>query len=103
MRGLLVGWSLRSEVHDLRDRWELTVLAVVVLVGAAWLVRRRRTWLAGLCLLLASLFWLAVDGAVEGPTLLRLGRRHGLTLADLVPVVVVVAAIALGRRDHAGE
>ena len=41
---------------------------------------------------MAAVLWAAVNGPVEGPTLLVVSSGHGLTLGDLPSVVAVITA-----------
>jgi hypothetical protein len=95
--------SMRARLHDLRDDWPLTSLGFALLVTTIVLVIRRGTAARWVGFAVAALFWLAVNGTVEGPTLLRVVRRHGMTLGDLLPVAlaVVAGAVVLHRRRAA--
>lgn len=50
---------------------------------------------AAVALLVAAIVWVFVNGPVEGPVLLLLSPKHGVTVADLGSVVAVLAAAAL--------
>lgn len=52
-------------------------------------------------LVVAAVVWVLVNGPVEGPILVVLSRTHGITTADLLSVLAVLAAAAVllsGRR-----
>lgn len=72
-------------------------LAVAVVV---WHRGSRRSWAAFAA---AWGVWLLLDGYREGPTLLRVTERHGVTSADLLPALVAVplAGALLWRRSVA--
>ena len=59
----------------------LLVLAALVATTAAGVLVPRPTVLAALLVL--SVVWLRVNGAVEGPVLIAFSEAHGLTVADL--------------------
>ena len=61
-------------------------LVLVALVLTARFTRARGP-LAGYLLVLVSVVWLAVDKAMEGPTLVAVTSQHGLTAGDLSGVV----------------
>jgi hypothetical protein len=95
--------SVRGQLHQLRDSRQFALLSLAVLVVAVVLWFRRRPagpWVLA-TLGAAVVLWWAFDKTVEGPTVLHLTRRHGVTLADLLPLVLIGAA-AVGRRDRAG-
>jgi hypothetical protein len=46
-------------------------------------------------LVVAAIVWLPLNKAVEGPKLLVLSRSHAITTADLLSVVLVLAALGL--------
>lgn len=76
-------------------RWELSRSPLIVLgtfvllfVGIAAAVRGSRVAAVGLVPLAA--LWVISNGLVEGPTLLTLSDRHGITTAD------ILSAVALG-------
>jgi hypothetical protein len=80
---------------------------VLLLTVSAYAYRQRRlggldrVMTAGLVVNLAGVatLWLRTDKPVEGPILLGLGSRHGVTLADLL--VALPLAIAWGlASDH---
>ena len=52
---------------------------------------------AAALLVVLAVVWVLVDKSVvaEGPTLLVLTRDHGVTVSDLLSVVLVLAAVAL--------
>jgi ABC-type uncharacterized transport system permease subunit len=54
----------------------------------------RRRVVAGV-LLVAALVWIAVNGPVEGPTLLVLTPGNGLTVADLPSIAAIIVAVWL--------
>jgi hypothetical protein len=56
----------------------------------------RRRVLAVL-LVVAAGVWVVVNKAVEGPTLLVITTRHGLTVADLFSIAALVTAVHLLR------
>lgn len=60
----------------------LAALALAVLVLAAGLSTRRGR-VGAVVLAAASLLWLLVNGPMEGPVLLEVTARHGLTGGDL--------------------
>ncbi len=87
-------------------------MALLLLVSgyAAAQVRRGgldRAMRAGLLVNLAgvAVLWLRTDKPIEGRTLLVLGERHGLTVADLLVVVplLVAGAVAQSVRVSARE
>ena len=92
--------SLRARLHDLRDDLPLTLVGLAVLLTTVVLVMRRGSAARWLAFGLAALVWLAVNGAVEGPTLVHVVRRHGMTLADLLPLplAILAGAVAVQRR-----
>lgn len=95
--------SARGQLHQLRDSWQLALLTLALLLAAVALWSRRRPaapWVL-VTLGVSVVLWWAFDKAVEGPTLLHVTRRHGVSLADLVPVVLIGVA-AVSRRDRAG-
>ena len=53
-----------------------------------------RRVLAGVLVVLAVV-WVLVDKPVEGPTVLVLTRHHGVTVADLLSVAALLAAVVL--------
>ena len=55
---------------------------------------RARIGLAVVLVLTAAL-WVLVNKPVEGPTLIRLTSRHGVTVGDLPSAVAVVVAAVL--------
>jgi hypothetical protein len=84
------------------------VLMVVVLAYAAW--QRRRGGLDGhmrlglvVNLLGSALLWLRCNKVIEGPVLLVLGERHGLTRSDLlaIPSLVVIVLLVRDQRVSA--
>ncbi len=62
----------------------------------------RRRVLAVL-LVVAAGVWVVVNKAVEGPTLLVITSRHGLTVADLFSIAALVTAGHLLRRGDEGD
>ncbi|WP_433029532.1 hypothetical protein [Actinomycetospora sp. CA-053990] len=54
----------------------------------------RRLLLAGL-LVVAAVIWVRINKPVEGEVLLELSRRHGVTVADLLSVVMLAMAVVL--------
>lgn len=46
-------------------------------------------------LVVAAIVWLPLNKSVEGPKLLVLSRSHAITTADLLSVVLVLAALGL--------
>lgn len=58
-------------------------------------------WLLATVLVVAAGVWVVVNKAVEGPTLLVITTRHGLTVADLLAVAALVAAGHLVRPARA--
>ena len=79
-------------MHTLRIAGTAVALVLAMCICAA-LGRRSRA--AIVALLLLSFVWLTVDGDFEGPRLLELTKSNGVTLADLVGVAGIVAAVAL--------
>jgi hypothetical protein len=98
----IVESSARGQLHQLRDSRQIAVGCLVLLVAAVVLWLRRSP--AGPRVLVtlgaAVVLWWVFDKAVEGPTVLHVTRRHGVTLADLVPVVLIGAATV---RRHDGS
>jgi hypothetical protein len=96
--------SARGQLHQLRDSRQLALLTLALLLTAVALWSRRRPAAPWVLVTLgaAVVMWWAFDKAVEGPTVLHVTRRHGVTLADLVPVVLIGVA-AVGRRDRIGR
>ncbi|MEJ2871973.1 hypothetical protein WCD74_29735 [Actinomycetospora sp. OC33-EN08] len=127
--GAVVGVSLGADVVAGADgRWLVGLLAaaghlaVVVLAVAvlAWAMpvatddgprASRVGWADGLGrgprlllalgLVVVAAVWVAVNKAVEGPTLLVITSRHGLTVADLLSVAALVTAGHLVRPRSA--
>lgn len=97
----LIEGSARGQLHQLRDSRQLALLTLGLLAAAVALWFRRSPARPRVLVTLgvAVVLWCAFNKAVEGPTVLHLTRRHGVTLADLVPVVLIGAA-AVGRRDR---
>ena len=54
----------------------------------------RRLLLAGL-LVVAAVIWVRINKPVEGEVLLELSRRHGVTTADLLSVVMLAMAVVI--------
>ncbi|TDQ58267.1 hypothetical protein EV188_1046 [Actinomycetospora succinea] len=54
----------------------------------------RRLLLAGL-LVVAAVIWTRINKPIEGEVLLELTRRHGVTTADLLSVVMVAMAAVI--------
>jgi hypothetical protein len=56
-------------------------------------------------LFVVAVAWLIFNGPVEGPTLLTLTPRHGLTLADLpsIPAVIYAGWLALPRARRKSQ
>jgi hypothetical protein len=100
---VLAAFSFRARLHDLREAWPLTLLGLVLLVAAAVLVSRRGSAIRLVAFVVAAMFWLAVDGNLDGPTLVRVVRRHGVTLGDLLPLALALASggLAVHRRRGA--
>ncbi len=77
----------------------LAVDAAVLLVAAGAAVatsRRVGRLVAAWLLALAAAVWPVLDnGVLEGPVLVRVDARHGLTAVDLVAVVALLLAAAL--------
>jgi hypothetical protein len=72
------------------------VLAALALVIGAVLIRP--AWVLLGLLVHLEMAWLLVNGPVEGPVLLRLADKHGLTLADLlIPAVIPVLVLSTAR------
>lgn len=44
-------------------------------------------------LVVGAVVWLRVNKPVEGPTLLELSRHHGVTVADLLSLGMVLLAV----------
>jgi hypothetical protein len=68
-------------------------VAVLILAASVVLVLRPSLGLACLVLLASAAWWPANNHVIEGPTLVVLDHKHGLTLADLVGYVGVVAVL----------
>jgi hypothetical protein len=81
--------SIAADINDLRQNPLLMVLALSCVLGATTLLIRRVTVANLITFALAAVAWLAVDGSVEGPTLVHLTRPHGVTVADLLPIVAL--------------
>lgn len=68
-----------------------TALSLASVLGLAVLLHHAlvpaglgvRSWRIGVSLVALSGVWLLLNGATEGPVLIRLSEGHGLTLADL--------------------
>ena len=58
------------------------------------MTRTGKRVLAGV-LVVAAIVWLPLNKAVEGPKLVVLSRSHAITTADLLSVVLVLAALGL--------
>jgi len=69
-------------IDDVRIPWSRLALAVLLVV--------------------AAVVWLRVDEPVEGPVLVELSQNHGVHVADLLSVAMVLlaAAIAWPVRDE---
>ncbi|HEX3932692.1 MAG TPA: hypothetical protein VHW64_18495 [Nocardioides sp.] len=67
-------------------------LVLVALVLTVRLTHARRPR-AGYVLVLVSVLWLVVDKAMEGPTVLYVTARHGLTAADLAGLVGILLGL----------
>jgi hypothetical protein len=83
----------------------LVALVVLVVLAAvvAWSVAAPSV-LRLAVVVAAAVVWLPVNKPVEGPTLLRLDREHGITLSDLLSVAaVVLAALPLLLAQRPGE
>jgi hypothetical protein len=64
----------------------LVVVPVLVgLLGCLGAAAARQRW-AAVALLPLGVLWLLVNGKLEGPVLISLDDRHGLTLSDLLAV-----------------
>jgi UDP-N-acetylmuramyl pentapeptide phosphotransferase/UDP-N-acetylglucosamine-1-phosphate transferase len=61
-------------------------------VSMAWQTRGVRSYLAAANLVVMALAWVRIDGGFEGPVLLTVTASHGVTLADLPAVLLVLAA-----------
>ena len=75
-------------------------LVLVLLVLAAGLAHRLgRT--GALLLAVFAVLWVLVDGPMEGPVLVHVSARHGLTGADLAGVAgVALAAYVWFTGEH---
>jgi hypothetical protein len=65
----------------------------------------RRVLLAGL-LVVAAVIWTRINKPIEGEVLLELTRRHGVTTADLLSVVMLAMAVVIvwpSRREKRPE
>lgn len=96
----LTVWSVRAHLHGLRDSWTLVLVGLVLLGVALRLVWWRRGLLSGAVFGTAELFWLAVNKPVEGPTLFRVSSRHGVTWADLLPMLMLCVLLAVTHRGR---
>jgi predicted nuclease of restriction endonuclease-like RecB superfamily len=92
--------SLRAEVHGLRDSSLLVVVGLGLLAVAGWAVRKGISTVSTGLFAVATLFWLAFNGRVEGPTLFRLSHRHGVTWADLLPFLLLCGLLVSRRRSR---
>ncbi|GAA4864284.1 hypothetical protein GCM10023203_10160 [Actinomycetospora straminea] len=54
----------------------------------------RRLLLAGL-LVVGAVIWVRINKPVEGEVLLELSRRHGVTTADLLSLVMLAMAVVI--------
>jgi hypothetical protein len=71
-----------------------------LLIGSGcWLAlsRARPPIVAAVALVASSFVWLRVDQRMEGPILLNLGAKHGLTASDLLVPAVALAALVVRR------
>lgn len=74
-------------------------LVLVLLVLSAGLAHRfGRT--GALLLVVFSVLWILVNGSMEGPTLVTVTSRHGLTGADLAGVAGVALAAYVWWRSE---
>lgn len=81
----------------------LAILDLLVIIATAALCCARPSRYAGWLLAICSALWLPLNnGHLEGPVLLEVTTRHGLTLADLIGYGGwIVAAVTLHRvRAH---
>ncbi|WP_328305262.1 hypothetical protein [Actinomycetospora sp. NBC_00405] len=66
----------------------------------------RRLMLAAL-LVVAAAIWVLINKPVEGEVLLELSRRHGVTTADLLSVVMLAMAVVIAwpsrRRERPAQ
>ena len=78
------------------------MVLVLLLAVTAFVCRRGRGVFGPLAVLVLAILWLPADRPMEGPTLWVADRGHGLTLADLLSpicVIAVAAAFWLRRRQ----
>jgi hypothetical protein len=90
------------ERADHASATEIRLVFFLLIASAVWvaLSRSQRAILPWTALIVASVAWLLVDHQVEGRILWTVMRWHGLTQADLVVPVFVLAA-AGGRAAAA--
>ncbi|MDH6283111.1 hypothetical protein M2280_004354 [Prescottella agglutinans] len=73
------------------------VWLVLLLAAISWCLARPSA-LSAAATLVAAAVWLPVNGPAEGPVLLVVTPSHGLTVADLLSAVALLAAIRAYRR-----
>lgn len=72
-----------------------TVSGALLLACSLLLVVRHRSRLAQGAFIVSGLLWLIYNAPVEGPTLLHLVAKHGLTAGDLmVPAAALPGVVA---------
>jgi len=76
----------------------LPLVWLVLLSAATSRCLARPSALSAVTTVVAAAVWLLVNGPVEGPVLLVVTPSHGLTVADLLSAVALVAALRAYRR-----
>jgi hypothetical protein len=76
----------------------LPLVWLVLLSAAIFWCLARPSALSATTTLVAAAVWLPVNGPVEGPVLLVVTPSHGLTVADLLSAVALLAALRAYRR-----
>jgi len=71
-------------LHDISHSNPLAWSVLLAWIAALWWVRRRPGAASQAALLGISGLWLLVNSPIEGPTLVVLARRRGVTVADLL-------------------
>ena len=95
--------GVHRQLHELRLHPGMLVLALGVLLLAAALLAISPTRPAAAVFGVATLLWWTFDGAYDGPTIVHITNRHGVTLADLLPVACLLPLLLVRRRALAPE